>query len=47
MQVTSQVFKDNYFKLFTFLQKMKRAWAKNIYLKLAPNVRVLAEVREK
>jgi len=29
---------EHYFKPFTFLQKMRRALAKNIYLKLAPNV---------
>jgi hypothetical protein len=28
---------SNGFKPFTFLKKMRRAWAKNIYLKLAPN----------
>lgn len=29
---------EHYFKPFTFLQKMRRALAKNIYLKLAPNI---------
>ena len=28
---------EHYFKPFTFLQKMRRALAKNIYLKRAPN----------
>lgn len=37
MQVTHQLFKDNYFKSFIILKKLQRALAKNIYLKLAPN----------
>ena len=37
MQVTSQMFKDNYFKPFTFLQKMRRAWDKKEQKQIATN----------
>ena len=45
-QVTHQLFRGNYFKSFIILKKLKGAWAKNIYLKLAPNVLQLPEGRD-